>query len=437
MSFFYQFYFKIFKSQTMKIYIGILTVFLSFATFAQKTKVDTAQLISPNRTNAAETLKKPYVILISSDGFRYDYMEKYQAKNLQDLANKGVWSKRGMYPSYPSITFPNHYTIATGLYPAHHGLVDNVFYDPNREEMYIIGSETIKDGSWSKGLPIWGLAENQGMLSASLFWVGSESNAGGTRPSFWYAYHEQFSDDDKVNIVKNWLTLPEEERPHFITLYFPEVDHMGHRHGPDSKETEASVQYVDNAIKKLVDELAPLNLPINYIFVSDHGMIEVEEKDYISMPEIDKEKFKVVNSNTFARVTAKEQDDILPLYKKLKSAKSADYKVYLADKFPRKYHYSSREDDSRRVGDIILTPKKAKILVSSERKPSPGKHGFSHCKVPEMKATFVAWGPAFKEGKIIRPFENIHIYPLIAEILELEIKQPIDGKRKVLKKTLK
>ena len=421
----------------MNKYIFILSLFLSGFSWAQKEKVDTTQLFSENRFNSAETIDKPYVILISADGFRYDYMEKFNTENLQRLADDGVWAKKGMRSVYPSITFPNHYSIATGMYPAKHGLVDNVFFDPNRDEMYIIASKTIKDGSWYKGLPIWGLAEQQGVLSASLFWVGSESDAGGTRPSYWYPYHEQFSDDDKVKIIKNWLTLPEEKRPHFITLYFPEVDHMGHRFGPDSKETQNSVQFTDQAIKKLVDELAPLNLPLNFIFLSDHGMVEVLEKDYIPMPEIDKSKFKVINSNTFARITALDKKNILPLYKKLKKEKSKDYKVYLAEKFPRKYNYSSREDSSRRIGDILMVPKGKKIFVSPERKTSPGKHGFDYRKVPEMKATFFAWGPAFKNSKTICPFENIHIYPLIAEILNLKITKPIDGDIKVLKKTLK
>lgn len=415
----------------------ILIFSFSLNLFAQKAKVDTAQIVIQDRTNAVETYQKPYVILISADGFRYDYMEKFNTQNLKNLANKGVYSPRGMYPSYPSSTFPNHYSIATGMYPAHHGIVDNVFYDPERDDMYIIGSKTVVDGSWYKGLPIWGLAESQGVLSASLFWVGSESDAGGFRPTYSYAYHEQFSDDDKVNIIKNWLTLPEEQRPHFITLYFPEVDQMGHRYGPDAKETEGSVHFIDGAIQKLVDELAPLNLPINFVFVSDHGMIGVDEIDHIAMPEIDKEQFKIVNSHTFARVTAKNSEDVLPLFKRLKKEKTKDYKVYLSERFPRKHHYSTSNDPSRRIGDIILVPKKSKIFINPERRTSIGKHGFSHCVVPEMKAIFFAWGPDFNESQTIKPFYNVHLYPMIAEILGLEITQPIDGDIKVLKKTLK
>ncbi|HMZ45302.1 MAG TPA: ectonucleotide pyrophosphatase/phosphodiesterase [Chitinophagaceae bacterium] len=421
----------------MKFLNLLFVLFTANFLYAQNKVVDTNQVVTPNRVNTEQTLQKPYVILISADGFRYDYFKKYKAKNLLNIAAKGVWAKKGMHPSYPSITFPNHYSIITGLYPSHHGIVDNIFYDSIRKETYKIGSKTVIDGTWYNGLPLWALAEKQGMLSASLFWVGSESNAANTRPTYWYHYHEKFKDDAKVNIIKNWLTLPDSIRPHFITLYFPEVDYYGHKFGPDAKETEASVHYIDVAIKKLVDSLQPLNLPINFIFVSDHGMIAVEEKDYIPLPEIDSKKFTVINSYTLVRVTAKDKLDVLPLYQKLLNEKTDDYNVYLANNFPEKLNYSSREDTIGRIGDILLVPVGSKLLVNKNKKPTYGKHGFNSYEIPEMKASFIAWGENFKKGKKIKTFQNIHIYPLVASILDLEILQPIDGSLKVLQKTIR
>ncbi|MBS1548432.1 MAG: alkaline phosphatase family protein [Bacteroidetes bacterium] len=420
----------------MKKLFWLLALFFMLLVNSQVPK-DTAQIITSTFNNSEMTEQKPYVILISSDGFRYDYMEKFQTKNLLKLAKNGVWATNGMYPSYPSITFPNHYSLVTGLYPAHHGLVDNIFYDPQRNETYKIGSKTVTDGSWYKGTPLWTLAENQGMKAASLFWVGSESNAGGKRPSYYYPYHEKFSGSDKVKIIKNWLTLPKEQRPHLITLYFPEVDHAGHRYGPDAQQTKDAALLVDKAIQELTNELADLHLPINYIFVSDHGMIKIDEKDYIKMPKIDKEKFVVVNSTSFARITAKNTSDIIGLYQELKQQPHSDYKIYLTKKIPKRLHYSSREDSTRRIGDIILVPKRSKGLIDEGRKISLGKHGFDSHRIPEMKAIFFAWGPAFKENKKVSSFENIHIYPLVASILGLEISEPIDGKTKKIKRFLK
>lgn len=420
----------------MKNYFLILFSLISFVVTAQITPADTAQILVPDRVNQPYQIQKPYVIFISADGFRYDYIEKYNAKNLKKLSKKGVWAKEGMYPSYPSSTFPNHYSLVTGMFPAHHGIVDNVFYDPARDEKYIIGTATNLDGSWYGGMPLWGLAETQGMMAASLFWVGSESEAG-ARPSYYYPYHEKFNDDQKINIILKWLTLPENKRPHFITLYFPEVDHAGHRFGPDAVETEKAVKFIDDAIGKLTKNLAALNLPINFVFVSDHGMIEVEPENYIPMPEIDDEKYITINGSTIFRIYARDTCDILPLYRELILDNSKDYEVYLAENMPEQLYHSVREDSLRRIGDIILIPKGVKIFVDPKRGASRGKHGFDSYEIPEMKATFMAWGPAFKSKLKINSFENIHIYPLVAKILGLEIPEDIDGEYQVLKEVLK
>lgn len=217
----------------MKKLLTILFVWVVILGFSQ---TDTAQVVDLNRDNSTAALAKPYVILISADGFRYDYAEKYKAKNLLRLAERGV-SAKGMIPSFPTITFPNHWSLITGLFPAHHGLIDNYFYDYQRKSFYKMSNkENAEDGTWYGGTPLWSLAEKQGLLSASMMWVGSASDAGGARPTYYYHYHEKFTPNEKVEKVVDWLKLPENRRPHFITLYFPEVDGAGHHYGPDSQE---------------------------------------------------------------------------------------------------------------------------------------------------------------------------------------------------------
>ena len=330
-----------------KIFSGF-TVFLFSLFFAQHNlAVDTAQVITPNRFNSAEALEKPYLIFISADGYRYDYTEKYNAQNLQKFSNEGVKAK-AMLPSYPSITFPNHWSIITGLYPSHHGLVDNFFYDYSRKEAYAMNKkENAEDGSWYGGIPLWSLAEQQGMVTASLQWVGSASDAGKTRPTYYYHYHEKFSPEEKINKVVNWLKLPENVRPHFISLYFPEVDGAGHRFGPESPEAEKSVQLVDNAIGNLVKKVNQLGLKnVNFIFVSDHGMIKVDKENPLSIPEmlLNKERFDIYNSQTLLRVVVKNPDEVKSAYRELKNSKTEDYQVFLTKKFPRKLHYRTKDD---------------------------------------------------------------------------------------------
>jgi len=193
----------------------------------------TDQQIISGRKNSPEQMNKPYVILISADGFRADFTEKYEAKKLQALSKAGVRGKY-MIPSYPSVTFPNHYSIATGLYPAHHGLVDNSYIDVPTGAFYNMGNKKmVAEGKWYGGTPLWVLAEQQKMISASFYWVGSEADIQGIKPTYHYIYNEKIDIATRIKAMKEWLSLPEDKRPHFITFYFSDVDHDAHTYGPD------------------------------------------------------------------------------------------------------------------------------------------------------------------------------------------------------------
>lgn len=420
--------------------LHFLLLIFSLTIFAQKSPVDTAQVVVANRYNSVDAQTKPYVIMISTDGFRYDYAKKYNAENLLKLSGEGVQAK-AMIPSYPSITFPNHWSLITGLYPSHHGLIDNFFYDYKRKEFYAMSDrKNAEDGSWYGGVPLWGLAEKQGMISASLMWVGSASDAGGKRPTYYYPYHEKFTPSEKVNKVIDWLKLPMDKRPHFISLYFPEVDGSGHHFGPEARETEDAVHLVDNAIGELVQKVNSLGLKnVNFVFVSDHGMIKVDGGAPLDIPAIlfDKDRFDFYNSQTLLRVVVKNPAEVKSVYKELKAGKTDDYEVYLDKRLPGYLHFGTKDDQYQRIGQILLIPKAPKIFLEKGKKTSVGKHGYNARLVPEMKATFFAWGPEFKNNVVVDEFLNVNVYPLVAEILGLKIEQPIDGKLKVLKQTLK
>ncbi len=209
----------------------------------------------PNPPNTAAQQAKHYVILISLDGFRWDYARRYGAPHLLQLGIKGASAPEGMFPSYPSLTFPNHISIVTGLYPEHHGIVANSFWDPTREETYVYTqAKSNSDGSWYSGTPLWVLAEEQGMRSACLFWPGSEAEIQGKRPSYYLHFDEKLDDEKRVDQVVAWLKLPPELRPHFITLYYSNVDHAGHNYGPDSDEVRAAVHHVDAMVGRSTEE---------------------------------------------------------------------------------------------------------------------------------------------------------------------------------------
>jgi predicted AlkP superfamily pyrophosphatase or phosphodiesterase len=397
--------------------------------FAQSVPVaDTVQKIISGRKNSIAQQKKPYVILISADGFRWDYADKHNAENLKALRAKGV-EAQSMVPSYPSVTFPNHYAMVSGLYPSHSGLVNNTFYDPARNDSYSMGNKVkVADGSWYGGTPLWVLAEQQKMLAASFYWVASEAAIKDTRQTYYYIYNDKIEINNRIGAVVKWLKLPPEERPHFITFYFPQVDHAGHLFGPDAPETAHEVHFVDSAVNELQKAVKKTGLNVNFVFVADHGMTRVDNQQAIGIPAaIDTSKFKVSGDGILVELYAKDKTAIQSTFEELtKDAK--DYKVYLKTDMPAKFHYGASDDWHGRIGDILLIPEWPKVFNLNNRKNiNPGWHGYDPAVVKDMHATFYAWGPAFKRHLKIASFPNVDVYNMIARILGLNITEKVDG----------
>lgn len=317
----------------------LICLFLATSAFAQ----DTTQKIIPNRKNSIVQQKKPYVILISADGFRYDYAKKYNAQNLLALSAKGVQAE-SMIPSYPSVTFPNHYALGSGLYPSHSGLVNNSFYDRKRNDSYSMSNkQKVSDSSWYFGSPLWVLAEQQKMLSASFYWVASEAAIQGINPTYYYVYNDKIAIHNRINTVVNWLKLPEDKRPHLITFYFPQVDHAGHTFGPDAPETEREVHFVDSAVNELNKAVKTTGLDVNFIFVSDHGMTKIDQPPIGIPAAIDTAKFKISGDGILVELYAKDKSAIQSTYDRLKT-EAKDYNVYLKTNVPANLHYSQTDD---------------------------------------------------------------------------------------------
>jgi predicted AlkP superfamily pyrophosphatase or phosphodiesterase len=394
----------------------LLAASLPLARAASHEKGPVIEVPSPD--NRADQLQKHYVVLVSIDGFRYDYAKLYGAPHLTEIAKAGATAPDGMLPSYPSTTFPNHYSIVTGLYPEHHGIVAMSFYDPVRKERYAFNDpKTVTDGSWYGGVPLWSLAEKQGMRAACFFWPGSEAEIAGKRPSYYLKYDDALPDEERVDQVVEWLKLPEAKRPHFITLYFGEVDHAGHKYAPDAPETRAAVKHVDGDIGVLRSKLAKLRLPIDLIVVSDHGMAK-EEGGWIDLDQY----ADFTRMETAATLMYPLSDaEAAKLYTKLR-IQSDKFKVYRRNRVPAELNYSSNP----RIGDPVVVPTgpyAIRIHAPSnpaQDPPNKGAHGYDPHTMPEMKAIFYAEGPDIRAGVRLKPFENVNLYPFMAEILGLD-----------------
>ncbi|MEN0048841.1 MAG: ectonucleotide pyrophosphatase/phosphodiesterase [Bacteroidota bacterium] len=392
-------------------------------------------------TNDRQHLDKPYVILISLDGYRYDYTERFQPPHLSKFIKEGVQAE-SMLPCFPSKTFPNHYSIATGMYPENHGLINNTFYDPEKDAIYKISDrKKVTDGNWYSGTPIWVQAAKSGMVTASYFFVGSEANIQGIHPTYYYDYNGSVPNGERTRQVIEWLQLPEYQRPHLITMYFSDMDDTGHRAGPnDDKALKKTLFQLDKTLGHFFQKLEKLNLPINVIIVSDHGMEEVPTENYIPAELLeDDEHYKTVNGGATLHFHLKDKAAIESVYKMLK-AKKGNFKIYKTKDSP---YYSSNQDNPR-IGELIavvdhnyyfMSARRISFLKASGDKTG-GQHGFA-IDNKNIEAIFYANGSHFQSGLTVPSFENIHVYPLICEILGLEVPEEVDGKLEVLAPILK
>jgi len=393
-----------------------------------------------NGPNSAAAQHAHYVVLVSLDGFRWDYARRDNATHLLALGKRGVWAPDGMLPSFPSLTFPNHFTIVTGLYPEHHGLVANNFYDDTKRARYAISdAKAVTDGSWYSGTPLWSLAESQGMRTACFFWPGSEAKIAGFQPTYSLKFDDKIDDTARIEEVLAWLRLPQADRPHFITLYYSEPDHEGHEFGPDAPETRAAVRKVDGLIGQLKAGLDATGLPIDLVVVSDHGMAKVQG-GWITLDQFaDLTGFDAAGGLLYG----KTEDDRARVYNQLKKA-SSQFVAYRRKDVPADLNYSQNP----REGDPVViatgpyairvhapVPKPGEPPVP-DKPPIAGNHGYDPHKMPEMKASFFAAGPDIVAGKTVAPFENVNLYPWLAHMLGLTPPNT-DGSLNVLAGTLR
>lgn len=371
---------------------------------------------------------KPTLILISIDGFRADYLEKYQHPTLTALAGEGVRAQ-WMTPSYPSLTFPNHYTISTGLYPEDHGIVANEFYDPEFDATFGMSKRAeVQNGRWWGGEPIWITAEKQGQRSAPVFFPGSEAEIEGTRPTFWKTFENQVPDSDRVDALLSLLDLPAANRPTFLTLYFSDVDHAGHESSPDSPEVARAVTVVDKALDRLLRGLRARNIyeKVNIIIVSDHGMTPVSPANVVILDEYlqAQQAERIVWGPQVTNIFPKPGEENA-LFDSIKTAELQHARCYRKQDIPARFHYRA----SRRIAPIVCMADEGWRMFSRQgyaeeqnksNRPTHmiGAHGYDN-QLPSMRAIFIARGPAFKGGVVINAFPNVDVYDIMASVLSL------------------
>ena len=371
----------------------------------------------------------PYTILISFDGFRWDYTSRGITPNFDYIEKNGV-KALSLKPSFPSITFPNHITIVTGMYPQNHGVIANTMYDPVTDKLYQLrDTAEVRNPYWYKGEFIWETARRQGVITASYFWPGSEMNLDYRRSTYYEKYEHERDYVERINGVINWLKLPYNERPKFITLYYDLTDSEGHHYGPNSPQVNAAISKLDSLIGILFNKLDEIKLrdSVNIIIVSDHGMTEISQERYINIETIaDNPNCKFVTRGAIMNIFIKNKNEIENVYRKLKQNEN-HYRVYKPEEIPAHYHFNY----NHLIGDLFILAEPGWSVGTNKDKDKMrdhnGNHGFDNSFI-DMHGIFYAIGPSFKQNYKTGTIENINIYPMLCKILNIIPKQNIDGR---------
>ena len=374
--------------------------------------------------------EEQYVILVSFDGFRYDYTDRVKTPNFDYLKKWGIKAK-SLKPIFPSFTFPNHYAIATGCYADKHGILGNVF-KTNLGTYSYRDKNTVRDAKWYGAEPIWVTAEKNGIITATYFWVGSEAPILGYYPTYYKNYENGIDPKKKVDQAIDWLTLPIDERPRLVCLYFNEPDHAGHVFGENSIEVNKEIENSDNVLGYLLRSITELDIykKINIVIVSDHGMVNVSNKRMINVDDFNISAIIDGNGPIMSIMTKDTIFDSTALFNiPNTTALSMSEANYL--------HYDNP------LYDFLLVADSGWMMYTSDdfkkyngELPVKGMHGYNSSDI-NMHAIFYAYGPLFKKNIEIDTFELIHIYPLLCKMLNIDPYENTDGRLEILEPILR
>lgn len=390
------------------------------------------------------------LIVVGLDGFRPDYLDRANVPTLRRLAGRGVRGE-GLIPPFPSKTFPSFLTIATGLRPVRHGIVNNTMYDPAVPGRFSLSDHAGRsDPRWWLGEPIWNTAERQGVRAAGMFWPGDDVEILGRRPSDWRSYDDDFPNEARLDLVLEWLSRPEATRPRLVMLYFSLVDTAAHDHGPHSPEALAAAAAADVLLAQLVDGLATrgLHATANVVVVSDHGLAETSPDRVIVLDDyLDPATVDVIETGPSVRLRPQDDAALTPEARHAWTSRTLAalrgrhprMAVYRGTELPARFHYRG----SARIPPIIGLAEDGWLIQTRAQRERwlerggqvRGEHGFDPA-TPSMRGLFVAAGPSIAPRGRIRPFESRHLYTFFCRLLGIQ-PSANDGDPRVLARVLK
>ena len=385
-----------------------------------------AQSSGTGGVNEPAVRSRPHVVLVSFDGFHPGYLARFETPSFDRLAARGMRAA-SLVSVFPSLTFPGHYSIATGLHPEAHGVVGNRFFDPVRgAEFSYRRQDDAQDGSWWGGEPIWVTAEKQGMVSAAFFFPGTEADIGGVRPSHWRPYDGRVPNRERIDQVLAWLALPPAQRPHLVTLYFSLVDSAGHRLGPDHRDMRRSVESADRLLGQLMEgiDALPHGDRVALVVVSDHGMAAPDPEQTTVLPEVtDLAGVRLTGTGPSVSLHVGDQERARVLRDRL-NARLVHARAYLRAELPAHLHAGG----NARLGDLLVMPTgMGMVQFSPDDRPPSGMHGWDPT-LPQMHGIFLAAGPGIASAVTLPAVDAVDVYPLVAHLLGLTPSPEVAGR---------
>ncbi|KAK9246887.1 alkaline-phosphatase-like protein [Lipomyces tetrasporus] len=385
----------------------------------------------------------PTTIYISLDGYRPDYLTPEFTPVMWELYT-AEYSTPFMYPSFPSVTFPNHYTMVTGLYPSSHGIVGNTFWDPDlHEEFDYHKPDHSLDLKWWKGEPLWVTATKNGVKTGIHMWPGSEAPWGNDKPEYVDKFNGTETLDRKVQRVLGWLDQDIDSRPELILCYVPTIDSLGHQYGTVGPEINDGLKQVDDMIGAILSGIDDRNISLiaNVVIVSDHGMASTSNDRLIFFDDfIVPETVEHTDGWPLFGLRPYQYNTSEQLYAEITSARAAvkaqndsesesleSWQVYMKDDMPEEWHFGgpSGGQYQNRIAPVWMVPEAGWAITTRQQfedydhdfRPK-GLHGYNNTD-PLMRALFLATGPSFPSGSKIEPFYNVELYDVICRTLNI------------------
>lgn len=381
----------------MKTFYGVFFALLAFTVSGHS-----SYNVSNNNENSAKAAQSPYILLVSIDGFRWDYIEKYRPKFLSRWV-KHTARLESLRPVFPTKTFPNHLSIITGSYPQRHGILANQFYAPDLKQHYSLSkSAAVLNPDFYLVKPLWVIAEEQGMRTASYFWPGSEAAIAGKTPTYYMNYDTSKTHQDRIDTVIQWYNLPSNRRPHLTTMYFHDIDAAGHDFGQDSPQLIEAINKVDKSFENLIYKLSQLPIDVNVVLVSDHGMAQSSEENFEALPSWLENNYYTVGAGPIVHIyDLKNSSTTLAKTVEALNRNAQHFTCYQYQDLPSRLNSSS----NNRIGDIACLAKSGWNIGFDSRQPI-GNHGWDQFESRDMDGVFFAQGKLFKPG-FIQPTAEI------------------------------